>query len=92
MNAADPPVDPVMNALGSAAAAGALATAVIGLAAPATASPSGVGNAQDTLSQLESQGYDIHVTQQGRGKPLEQASIASVRYDHDHRVVHVTTR
>ena len=82
-----------MNAFGIATiTAGALATAVIGLAAPAVAAPSGAGNAQDAISQLDDRGYSVRVTQQGMNKPLDQSSIVSVRYDNDDRVVYVTTR
>ena len=59
-------------------AASALAAGFIGLAAPALAAPSGPGNAQDTISQLEAQGYTVIVNQIGNA-PLEQASVVSVR-------------
>ncbi|MBO0679967.1 hypothetical protein JRC04_21060 [Mycolicibacterium sp. S2-37] len=82
-----------MNAFGFATiTAGALATAVIGLAAPAVAAPSGAGSAQDIISQLDDRGYAVRVTQQGMNKSLDQASIVSVRYDNEDRVVYVTTR
>lgn len=45
-----------MNKFGFAAAvASGLAAAVIGLAAPAQAAPSGPGSAQQTISQLEAE-------------------------------------
>ncbi|MBO0676948.1 hypothetical protein JRC04_05685 [Mycolicibacterium sp. S2-37] len=82
-----------MNAFGFATiTAGALATAVIGLAAPAVAAPSGAGSAADVISQLDDRGYAVRVTQQGMNKPLDQASIVSVRYDNEDRVMYVTTR
>ncbi|OBB56089.1 hypothetical protein A5757_03415 [Mycobacterium sp. 852013-51886_SCH5428379] len=82
-----------MNAFGIATiTAGALATAVIGLAAPAAAAPSGSGNAQDAIAQLDDRGYTVRVTQQGMNKPLDQSSIVSVRYDNNRRIVYVTTR
>jgi hypothetical protein len=59
-------------------AASALAAGFIGLAAPALAAPSGPGNAQDTISQLEAQGYTVVVNRIGNA-PLEQASVVSVR-------------
>ncbi len=59
-------------------AASALAAGFIGLAAPALAAPSGPGNAQDTISQLEAQGYTVIVNRIGNA-PLEQASVVSVR-------------
>jgi len=57
---------------------GGLAAAVIGLAAPATAAPSGPGNAQQTIEQLEAQGFTVIVNQIGTS-PLEKASVVAVR-------------
>ena len=73
-------------------AAGALATAFLGLAAPSQAAPSGPGNAADTINSLDDRGYEVRVTQQGGMKPLDQSSIVSVRYDNEDRIVYVTTR
>jgi hypothetical protein len=58
--------------------ASGLVAAVVGLAAPADAAPSGPGNAQDTISKLQSQGYNVIVNHVGN-TPLEQASVLSVR-------------
>jgi len=58
--------------------ASGLVAAVLGLAAPADAAPSGPGNAQDTISQLESQGFNVIVNHVG-STPLEQASVVAVR-------------
>jgi hypothetical protein len=58
--------------------ASGLVAAVLGLAAPADAAPSGPGNAQDTISKLESQGYNVIVNHVGN-TPLEQASVIAVR-------------
>jgi hypothetical protein len=58
--------------------ASGLVAAVLGLAAPANAAPSGPGTAQDTISKLESQGYNVIVNHVGN-TPLEQASVVSVR-------------
>ena len=58
--------------------ASGLVAAVLGLAAPADAAPSGPGNAQDTISKLQSQGYNVIVNHVGN-TPLEQASVLSVR-------------
>jgi hypothetical protein len=58
--------------------ASGLVAAVLGLAAPAGAAPSGPGNAQDTISQLESQGYNVIVNHVG-STPIEQASVVAVR-------------
>jgi hypothetical protein len=38
-------------------AASGLAAATLGLAAPAVAAPSGTGSAQDTVNQLQANGY-----------------------------------
>jgi hypothetical protein len=59
--------------------ASGLAAAVIGFAAPAVAAPSGPGSAQDTISQLESQGYKVIVNRVG-STPLDQASVVAVRH------------
>lgn len=59
-------------------AAGALTAAVIGLATPAQAAPAGPGNAQDTISQLESEGYNVIVNRIGNA-PLDQANVLAVR-------------
>ena len=62
-----------MKKFGSAiAVAGGLTAAVIGLAAPAGAAPSGAGNAQQTVSKLESEGYTVIVNHLG-GIPFDQA-------------------
>ncbi|MBY0290206.1 MAG: hypothetical protein K2X52_24145 [Mycobacteriaceae bacterium] len=59
-------------------AASALTAAFLGLAAPAIAAPTGPGNAQDTISKLEAQGYQVVVNRLGNA-PLEQASVVAVR-------------
>ncbi|MFC3778302.1 hypothetical protein [Mycolicibacterium holsaticum] len=59
-------------------AASALAAAVVGLAAPVQAAPSGPGNAQATISQLESEGYNVIVNHVGN-TPLAQADVVAVR-------------
>ncbi|MFI5506028.1 hypothetical protein ACIA48_01055 [Mycobacterium sp. NPDC051804] len=59
-------------------AASALTAAFLGLAAPALAAPTGPGNAQDTISKLEAQGYTVIVNRLG-SSPLEQASVVAVR-------------
>ena len=58
--------------------ASGLVAAVLGLAAPADAAPSGPGTAQDAISKLESQGYNVIVNRLG-STPLEQASVVAVR-------------
>ncbi|WP_231376683.1 hypothetical protein [Mycobacterium sp. 141] len=42
------------------------------------ASPSGVGSAQDTMSELEHDGYQVVVTRQGTA-PLERCTVNSVQ-------------
>lgn len=82
-----------MNALGFATiTAGALATAVIGLAASATAAPAGPGDADDTVAELDDRGYDVRVNHQGIVKPLSQSSIVSVHYDNNDRAIYVDVR
>lgn len=59
-------------------AASALAAAFLGLAAPVQAAPAGPGSAQDTISELERQGYTVVVNRIGNA-PLDQASVVAVR-------------
>jgi hypothetical protein len=49
----------------------------VGLAAPALAAPAGPGNAQDTISSLQDQGYQVVVNRQS-DRPLSEASVVSV--------------
>lgn len=63
--------------IATAAAAG-LSTAILGLAAPAVAAPSGTGNARETISQLEEQGNRVIVHRQG-SRPLSEANVVAVR-------------
>ena len=58
--------------------AGGLAAATLGLAAPSVAAPAGPGNAQDTISELKADGYNVIVNRVG-GTPLEQATVVAVR-------------
>jgi hypothetical protein len=58
-------------------AATALTAGALGLAAPALAAPSGSGNAQDTISSLEDQGYRVIVNRMGAA-PLSEATVVSV--------------
>jgi len=69
----------MMNKFGIATAmAGGAAAAIIGLAAPAAAAPTGPGSAQQTISELQSQGYTVIVNRIGTA-PLDQASVVAVR-------------
>jgi hypothetical protein len=58
-------------------AATALTAGFLGLAAPALAAPTGAGNAQDTISSLEDQGYKVVVNRLSE-TPLDQATVTSV--------------
>jgi len=62
----------------TAAAVSGLAAAVIGLAAPAAAAPTGPGDAQQTIDVLRAQGYTVIVNRLGTG-PLEHADVVAVR-------------
>ncbi|BBW99746.1 hypothetical protein BST36_25140 [Mycolicibacterium moriokaense] len=62
-------------------AASALTAAFLGLAAPALAAPSGPGNAQDTISDLQAHGYTVIVNHIGN-TPLDQASVVAIRPGH----------
>ena len=62
----------------AAITAAGLAIAVLGLAAPAQAAPAGPGDAQQTISELKSQGYNVVVNHVG-SNPLSQASVVAVR-------------
>ena len=59
-------------------AASGLAAAVLGLAAPAAAAPTGPGNAQATINELKADGYNVIVNRVG-GTPLEKATVVGVR-------------
>jgi hypothetical protein len=69
----------MMKKFGIAAAmVSGAAAAIVGLAAPATAAPSGPGSAQQTISQLQAQGYKVIVNRVGNS-PLDQATVVAVR-------------
>jgi len=60
---------------------GALAAIAIGLAGPAgqaAAAPNGPSNAQQTIKELQSQGYTVIVNRLG-SSPLDRASVVAVR-------------
>ena len=59
-------------------AASGLAAAILGLAAPAGAAPTGPGNAQETITELQADGYNVIVNRVGT-TPLEQATVVAVR-------------
>ncbi|PXX10432.1 hypothetical protein [Mycolicibacterium moriokaense] len=58
--------------------AGGMTAAVLGMAAPAGAAPTGPGNAQETINQLHADGYNVIVSRVGT-TPLDQATIVAVR-------------
>ncbi|MGH3674879.1 MAG: hypothetical protein ACRDU5_03910 [Mycobacterium sp.] len=58
--------------------ASGLAAAVLGLAAPADAAPRGPGNAQQTINELQADGYHVIVNRVG-STPLDQATVVAVR-------------
>jgi hypothetical protein len=58
--------------------AGGLTAAILGLAAPAGAAPTGPGNAKDTIHQLQGDGYHVIVNRVGSA-PLDQATVVAVR-------------
>jgi hypothetical protein len=72
--------------------ASGLATAFLGFAVPAQAAPTGPGNAQTTIDQLDDRGYEIRVNHHGAVKPLDESEIVSVRWDNRDRVVYVDVR
>jgi hypothetical protein len=55
----------------------AATAAFVGLAAPAMAAPTGAGNAQDTISSLQDQGYKVIVNRLSNA-PLADAAVVSV--------------
>lgn len=68
-----------MKKIGFATAiAGGTAAVLIGLAAPAFAAPSGPGNAQETINNLQAQGYTVIVNRTGT-TPLASATVVAVR-------------
>lgn len=71
-----------MNKFGFATIAASALTAgflggFVGLAAPAMAAPTGAGNADDTISSLEAQGYNVIVNRLSDA-PLSDANVVSV--------------
>jgi hypothetical protein len=70
---------PTMKKFGFATVlAGGLTAAILGLAAPAGAAPTGPGNAQDTINQLQADGYNVIVNRTGT-TPLDRATVVAVR-------------
>jgi hypothetical protein len=67
-----------MNKLLPAAIAGTFAALSLGLPVGAHAAPSGVGSAQDTVNELENNGYKVVLNKVGTG-PLDHCTVDSVR-------------
>jgi hypothetical protein len=59
-------------------AAGAIATAALGLAGAAGAAPSGALDASQSVSQLQARGFDVIVNKIGTA-PLAQCVVSAVR-------------
>ncbi|MCW2690660.1 MAG: hypothetical protein JWR37_5550 [Mycobacterium sp.] len=59
-------------------AAGALATAALGLAGSANAAPSGPSTVEQTINQLQASGYKVVLNKVGTGS-LDQCSVSQVR-------------
>jgi len=66
--------------IGTIAAAG-LTVATFGLASPASAAPTDVGTAQDTIDSLKAQGYNVIVHKVG-GAPLSQCTVSATKPGH----------
>jgi hypothetical protein len=59
-------------------AAGALASAALGLAGTASAAPSGPSSVDDTISQLQAQGFHVIVSRVNSGA-VDQCTLNAVR-------------
>ncbi|MBS1693873.1 MAG: hypothetical protein JST91_16795 [Actinobacteria bacterium] len=57
---------------------GVIATASMGLAAAANAAPSGPTTADQTIGELQSQGFQVIVNKVG-AQPLSQCNVSAVR-------------
>jgi hypothetical protein len=59
-------------------AGGALIALALALPAGAQAAPSGIGSAQDTVNELEDNGFKVVLNKMGAG-PLDHCTVDSVR-------------
>lgn len=59
-------------------AGGAFVAMALGFPAGAQAAPSGIGSAQDTVDELERNGFKVVLNKMGTG-PLAQCTVDSVR-------------
>ena len=66
------------NILLTSLAAGALASAALGLAGIADAAPSGQPSVDATVSQLRAQGFQVIVNRSGAA-PVDQCTLSGVR-------------
>jgi hypothetical protein len=66
------------NILVTSFAAGALASAALGLAGHAYAAPSGSPSVNATVNQLRAQGFDVIVNRVGSA-PTDQCTVGAVR-------------
>jgi hypothetical protein len=62
----------------STSAAGAFVALAMALPAGAQAAPSGIGSAQDTVNELEDNGFKVVLNKMGAG-PLDHCTVDSVR-------------
>ena len=70
---------PQINRLTSAAiAGGAFIALALDFSAAATAAPSGIGSAQDTVNELEDNGFKVVLNKMGAA-PLDHCTVDSVR-------------
>jgi hypothetical protein len=58
-----------------------LAAVTLGLASPASAAPTDVGTAQDTVNSLEAQGFTVIVHKVGNA-PLSQCTVSATKPGH----------
>jgi hypothetical protein len=58
-----------------------LAAVTVGLASPASAAPTDVGTAQDTVNSLQAQGYTVIVHKVGNA-PLSQCTVRATKPGH----------
>jgi hypothetical protein len=59
-------------------AGGAFVALALGFPAGAQAAPSGIGSAQDTVNELENNGFNVVLNKMGEG-PLDHCTVDSVR-------------
>jgi hypothetical protein len=69
------------NILVASIAAGALASAALGLAGNANAAPAGSPSVNATVSQLRAQGFEVIVNRIGTA-PSDQCTVGAVRTGH----------